>query len=374
MVTSNDFKRQWEEIRESALGAFEQVGASGQYVLGQEVRAFEEALASYWGLDHVTGVASGLDAIEISLRILGCAPGDRVLTTPVSAFATTLAIVKLGAIPVFADTDENGLLDLSRCRGLLRKRPDIRFFVPVHLYGHLLPVGELRRIRDEFNLMMVEDCAQCIGARSYSEIAGSAGQLAATSFYPTKNLGAMGDGGAILTSDAKLDLRARALRDYGQTEKYRHQYVGYNSRLDELQAAYLHRACLPRLARWTTRRRAIASIYLAGIRNAAVRTSAGPEGSESSWHIFPMFVAANLRNKFIEHLKSAGIAAAVHYDTAIPDQPALAQVSCELADDCANARLLCRSEVSLPIHPYLTDEEVGQIIQAVNAWRGGGIC
>ena len=369
MIQMNDFRRQWAEVRESALAAMEEVGSSGHYILGNQLRVFEERLASAWGLPHAVGVGSGLDAIEISLRMLGCARGDRVLTTPVSAFATTLAIVKLGAIPVFVDTDAQGLIDLPRCADLLRRRPDIRFFVPVHLYGHVLPISELRRIRDEFGLMMVEDCAQSCGALSFSEPSGSAGQLAATSFYPTKNLGAMGDGGAILTGDRALDAKARALRDYGQTAKYGHEHVGYNSRLDELQAAYLNQACLPRLEQWTARRRAIANSYLDGIRNAGVRTFVAPEGSLANWHLFPVFVAPALREGFVGHLRSEGVVTGVHYPAPIPDQPALANVSLELAGECANARTVCRSETSLPIHPYLTEEEVARVIQAVNAWR-----
>ena len=165
MIRANDFGRQWKDLREDALAAFDTVGSSGLYVLGEEGRAFEEELSILWGLSHAVGVASGLDAIEISLRALGCGPGDRVLTTPVSAFATALAVVKLGAIPVFIDTDTHGLIDLERCRDLLRRRSDIRFFVPVHLYGLVLDTGKLLRLREEHELMVVEDCAQSIGGR-----------------------------------------------------------------------------------------------------------------------------------------------------------------------------------------------------------------
>src|SRR5262249_46970586 len=157
---------------------------SGWYVLGEEVRAFERALASQWGFAHAAGVASGLDAIEMSLKALGCGPGDRVLTTPLSAFATTLAILKLGAVPVFVDTDDQGLLNLDRARCLLAQRSDIRFALPVHLYGQSLDLEGLRALRDEFDLRIVEDCAQSIGARFAGQVTGSVGQFAATSFYP----------------------------------------------------------------------------------------------------------------------------------------------------------------------------------------------
>jgi dTDP-4-amino-4,6-dideoxygalactose transaminase len=355
MIQANDFRRQWHEIREDALAAFEKVGASGRYVLGEEVRGFEAELAALWGFPHAAGVASGLDAIEISLRALGCGPGDRVLTTPISAFATTLAIVKIGAVPVFVDTDDQGLIDLDRCHDLLTKRGDIRFFVPVHLYGFALDPNALRRLRDTHELLMVEDCAQSMRA---------AGDLAATSFYPTKNLGAMGDGGAILTHDATLDARVRALRDYGQTAKYRHDVVGYNSRLDELQAALLRRACLPRLERWTSRRREIAAAYLERIRNPAVRLPATVVGSEPCWHLFPVWIdPEERRDSFLQR-----VPAGIHYPCAIPDQKALNCVPFEAPGGCENARRLCASEVSLPIHPYLSDSEVAEVIAAVNSF------
>jgi dTDP-4-amino-4,6-dideoxygalactose transaminase len=368
MILANDFQRHWEDIREDAAGAFLKVVQSGWYILGAEVREFEVALASYWGTKHAIGVASGLDAIEISLKILGCGPRDPVLTTPLSAFATTLAILKLGAVPVFVDTDERGLIDLNRCHDLLRRRPDIRFFVPVHLYGHALDVGGLRGLREEFGLSVVEDCAQSIGARFRGEATGTAGQLAATSFYPTKNLGALGDGGAILTDRPEWQFEAAALRDYGQSSKYRHEYVGYNSRLDELQAALLRYAMLPRLDGWIDRRRAVAREYLAGIRHPEVHCPGSPEGSDSCWHLFPVFLASGRKGAFLHHLKASGVTAGEHYPVAIPDQPALARAPFELTDDCAHARRAAASEVSLPIHPYLTSEAIATVINAVNSF------
>ncbi len=369
MIPANDFERQWRDIESDALAAFRKVGESGWYILGNEVRDFEAALAAYWGIPHVAGVASGLDAIELSLRILGCQSGDSVLTTPLSAFATTLAILKLGAVPVFVDIDGHGLLNLDRCRDLLWRRPDIRFFVPVHLYGHALDVAALRRMREEFNVHIVEDCAQSIGAHFRSEATGTAGQFAATSFYPTKNLGALGDGGAILTGNAEWHAQALALRDYGQSAKYRHEVVGYNSRLDEVHAAVLRHAMLPRLGRWIERRRAIAQRYLAGIRHAEVRCAGSPEGSESSWHLFPVLVTAARKAAFVEYLKTAGVMPSGHYPVIIPDQPVMAHAAFEFADDCQQARSFAASEVSLPIHPYLTDDEVAKVIEVINAWK-----
>ena len=367
-ILANDFRRQWADIGADVLAAVERTGQSGWYVLGEEVRSFERELAGYWGLEHAAGVASGLDAIEIGLRILGCGPGDRVLTTPLSAFATTLAIVKLGAVPVFVDTDARGLIDLNRCRDAIRSR-GIRYLVPVHLYGYALDLEELARLRAEFDLRIVEDCAQSVGARFRGRSTGTVGQIAATSFYPTKNLGAMGDGGAILTDHAAVDAQARILRCYGETERYRHEQVGCNSRLDEVQAALLRTACLPRLDQWLERRRAIAAAYCAGIDHPELTVPEPPEGCEPSWHLFPVHVTRlHGRNSLLDHLKASGIGAGIHYPTAIPDQPALAAARFEMADDCATARRVAAAEVSLPIHPYLTAEEVERVIGALQTW------
>jgi dTDP-3-amino-3,4,6-trideoxy-alpha-D-glucose transaminase len=368
MILANDFRRQWAETGADVLAAVERVGQSGWYVLGDVVRLFEQELAAFWGLNYATGVASGLDAIEIGLRILGCGPGDRVLTTPLSAFATTLAIVKLGAIPVFVDTDQRGLIDLDRCWEAIRTL-DIRYFVPVHLYGQALDLGCIEWLRQDFDLQIVEDCAQSVGARFCGRLTGTVGQIAATSFYPTKNLGAMGDGGAILTNESRLDAQARIFRFYGETERYRHEELGYNSRLDEIQAALLRAACLPRLPQWLDRRRAIADAYLTGISHPGVSLPEPYEGSEPSWHLFPIKVAPAERASLLEHLKASGIGAGIHYPTAIPDQPALVGVPYEIAGDLAIARRVAASEISLPIHPYLTAEEVERVIAAVATWQ-----
>lgn len=368
MILANDFRRQWQDLQKDTLDAVQAVGESGWYVLGDQVKAFEAALADYWRMQHAAGVANGLDAIEIALRVLGCRPGDRVLTTPLSAFATTLAIVKVGAIPVFVDTDERGLIDLDRCATLLRKRPEIRFFVPVHLYGHALDSAALRALQQEFDLRLIEDCAQSAGARFGGQPTGHIGHMAATSFYPTKNLGAMGDGGAVLTNNADYDAQVRVFRFYGETARYRHEQIGYNSRLDELHAAILLKASMPRLPHWIERRKAVADHYLSSIHNPAVRMLTPAQGSEPSWHLFPLFVAADRREHFLAHLKNAGVGTGIHYPVAIPDQPAMLQAPFESADDCAVARRLCSTEVSIPIHPYLRDDEVQQVAAAVNSW------
>jgi len=368
MILLNDFRRQWEDTGREILDAVTAVGESGWYLVGEQLWQFEAALAQAWGLSYAAGVASGLDAIEISLRLLGCRPGDRVLTTPLSAFATTLAIVKLGAVPVFVDTDEAGLIDLDQCRRAL-DGSGIRFLVPVHLYGHSLDLHKLRELRDGFGCAIVEDCAQSILASFDGVPAGSVGQLAATSFYPTKNLGAMGDSGAVLTNSPESLTAIKALRDYGQSSKYKHDVVGYNSRMEELHAAILHRAFLPRLKGWTDRRREIAARYLAGIDHPGIRLMHAPRGSRSVWHLFPILVAPERKRAFMQYLRSRDITTGEHYPIPIPEQKALEGVAYEVLQPYERAAGIAAAEVSLPIHPYLSDAEVDQVIAACNEWE-----
>ena len=368
-VLLNDFRAQWRDIRSDAIAALERVGESGWLILGDEVRTFEEQLARFWDAKHAVGCANGLDALEIALRVLGLRPGDKVLTTPLSAFATTLAIVRAGGVPVFVDIDESGLIDLSSCAAALERHRDMRHFVPVHLYGHAVDAAELERLRSHYDLALVEDCAQAIGAKSGNRPVGTTGQIAATSFYPTKNLGAMGDGGALLCSDDALAETARTLRDYGQSSKYVHSRLGMNSRLDELQAAIMRSALLPRLSDATARRRVIAQRYRDGIHNTAVRVVPTPANSASVWHLFPVRIAAD-RDGFRAHLQKHGVASGIHYPQTIPDQPALADVpNALIVGDLTHACAFAREEVSLPMHPYLTDAEVDVVIKACNTWR-----
>jgi dTDP-3-amino-3,4,6-trideoxy-alpha-D-glucose transaminase len=370
MIPLNDFKRQWADVGEATLKVVAEIGGSGWYILGREVAAFEAALAGTWGLPFAAGVASGLDAIELALKALGCGPGDKVLTTPISAFATTLAIVKLGAEPVFTDTDPLGNIDLELCREVLATRQDIRFFVPVHLYGHPLDMRKLAALGRDFDCGIVEDCAHSIGATHEGVPTGTAGCMAATSFYPTKNLGAMGDGGAVLTANRDLAHRVRMLRDYGQSAKDVHTLVGYNSRLDELHAALLRQVGLQCLPKWLTARCRNASAYVSGITNPAITLCTPPQDTRSSWHLFPVWVAPERKPDFIHWLNDRGIVCGQHYPIPIPEQPVMAELKFEMATDIPVARRLCRSEVTLPVHPYLTEAEVAQVIEACNAWKG----
>lgn len=358
----NDFTRQWAQIGPQAEAAFRQVGQSGWYVLGKEVELFERELAQFANLPHAIGCASGLDAIEIGLRALDLQPGQKVLTTPLSAFATTLAILRAGGTPVFVDTDEQGLLDLTLAEQALENDPTLKFLVPVHLYGRSLDPHHLQHLKDRFQLNIVEDAAQAIGATHQEKPVGSVGQVTAISFYPTKNLGCMGDGGAVLTRDPALDQRCRSLRDYGQTSKYVHAELGLNSRLDEVQAAILRQALLPELPTWTARRRAIAERYLSAITHPEIQLP--QPDPEAAWHLFP--VRSNRRDSLMEHLKSHQVQSAVHYPGLISEQEAMRDVP--PSPPTPTALKMARTVLSLPIHPFLTDSEIERVASAVNGW------
>jgi dTDP-3-amino-3,4,6-trideoxy-alpha-D-glucose transaminase len=369
MILQNDFKRQWQFVEEPVWDAVRRVGASGQYILGKEVEVFESALAGFWGVSHAVGTANGLDAIEIGLRCLDLQPGERVLTTPFSAFATTLAIIRAGGVPLFVDVDDFGGIDLRQCRQVLEKDESIRFLVPVHLYGLPLRMEELARLKTDFRLQIVEDCAQSIGASFAGIKTGTVGQAAATSFYPTKNLGAMGDAGALLTNDPALAEKAKALRNYGQTAHYIHSQLGLNSRLDELHAAIMHEAFLPNLANWTEARRRVAEKYLTQIRHRSIQLFFPDRGMEAVWHLFPILADEGLRDQLQTYLKSCGIMTGLHYPRLICDQAALQKGAWQSAVDPVNARRLASRELSLPIHPFLTEQEVDHIIAACNSYR-----
>jgi len=367
-VLLNDFKAQWRCVGEDTLKAVDRVGQRGWFILGDEVAHFEQQLAACMGKKQAVGCASGLDAIELALRVLGCRD-QPVITSPLSAFATTLAVVRAGGTPIFIDTDKSGLLDLNKVERLLERNRDRQYFLlPVHLFGHSLNLEHLQQLRESFHLRVVEDCAQAIGASSNGKSVGSASEIGAISFYPTKNLGCMGDGGALFTDHEDLASLAKALRDYGQTGKYQHTYLGMNSRLDELHAATMSDALLPRLSDFTRRRREIAASYRSGIASETLEIPPEPNSSYSVYHLFPVLVKGD-RQSFQEHLKAQGIQTAVHYPILIPNQSALSGQSYEIEGELTNAQLFAEKEVSLPIHPFMSNDDVERVVAACNTWR-----
>lgn len=367
MIAFFDACRQWAEIQRDVIKAIDRVGRRGRWVLDREVSLFERKLSPWFNGRPVVACASGLDALELALRGVGVAPGDRVLTTPVSAFATTQAILRVGALPVFSDVDASGLIDLNLAYQVLRRNPAIRYFLPVHLYGQSLDPVKLIQIQRDLGVTIIEDCAQALGSHVGDRGAGTTGAVAAVSFYPTKNLGALGDGGAVIFRSKTLAKQARWRRDYGQKEKYCHVTFGMNSRLDELQAAILNRAMLPRFARWNERRAHIAKRYCGEIRSSSLHIPTFQRST--TWHIFPVYVREN-RVSFVRHMKRRGVQTAVHYPTLIPRQPLFRRgKGFEFATRLLRAEDIVRQEVSLPVHPWMTERDIDCVISAVRAWK-----
>ncbi|WP_157994792.1 DegT/DnrJ/EryC1/StrS family aminotransferase [Paracoccus tegillarcae] len=370
-ILANDFTKLWQDCQDDYIAAVAAVGASGWYILGREVSGFEDALSAYCVSPFSVGCANGMDALEIALRVLGIGPGDKVLTTPLSAFATGLAILRAGAEPVYCDVDEHGALDPDAAAKALDSMNGIRAIIPVHLYGHMADIAALSAVADQYNVPIIEDAAQAIGASRNGVRVGAQGRIACFSFYPTKNLGVVGDGGALIVSDEQQATAARALRNYGQTEKYVHDTIGLNSRLDELHAATLNHVFLPKLDGWLTARRRIARAYLDGITNPNVSLLPGPDHDGSVWHLFPVLVKADRRDNFLAHLQADGIQVGLHYPILISDQRAMTDRGSPLVSgSLEQARQFATQEASLPIHPYLTDDEIGHVISSVNKWAG----
>jgi dTDP-3-amino-3,4,6-trideoxy-alpha-D-glucose transaminase len=361
-VLANDFVAQWGEIRDDAVSAVDRVGRSGWLILGEELRSFERELACWWGIPHAVAVGSGLDALEIAMRCADIPPAARVLTTPLTAFATTLAILRAGLEPVWCDVDDTGGLDLEAADAVLAKDATIRAVLPVHLYGHPLDPDRLERLITKHGVVLIEDCAQSAGAERAGRPTGTVGIAAATSLYPTKNLGALGDGGVVLTADEGFAERARRMRHYGQAAPYEHVEMGLNSRFDELHAAILRSAMLPRLDGWLSRRAEIASRY----RDALSETSLQPvlpAAGRSANHLFPVLSRNGDPQQTIEALISRGIAIGRHYPFVCPDQPATHHRGVS-AGPLAKARALAQQELSLPMNPHLRDEQVEAVIRA----------
>jgi dTDP-4-amino-4,6-dideoxygalactose transaminase len=347
------------------LEAVRRVLDSGWLILGEEVRQFEHAWANRCGVDHAIGVGNGLDAIEIGLRGVGIGPGDEVITTPMTAVATVLAIMRAGATPVLADIDPaTGLLDptsVERCIG-----PRTRAVLLVHLYGQMRGLAGWAAFCHAHGVHLLEDCAQSHDAEVDGRRGGSWGSFGAYSFYPTKNLGAAGDAGALVTNDSELAALAGSLRNYGQANRYEHPLVGLNSRLDEVQAAIL-RVRLPRLSGWTARRREIAEAYRRHLDNPAVTLLAPPESPESHVHHLFVILTGN-RDRLVAHLAEQGVQSLIHYPIPAHHQVPLEGVARDPAGLPA-AETHSRTCLSLPCAPHLTDADVDRVVAAVNGFR-----
>jgi dTDP-4-amino-4,6-dideoxygalactose transaminase len=338
-------------LRETILERIAEVVAGGQYILGPNVTAFEEEFGSYLGVRHVIGVANGTDAITIALRAMGVKPGDDVVVPALTFYASAEALVNAGARPVFCDVDVNTRnVTVDTVRAALTPRTTA--VIAVDLYG--LPAPDL----SELGLPVLEDAAQAAGARRHGEMAGTLGTAATFSFYPSKNLGAFGDGGAIVTDDDEIAAVARSLRFHGSRDKENFQYVGYNSRLDEIQAAVL-RVLLPHLDSWCDGRRAAAAAYIAAGVADHVGVTDVPDGLDPAWHLFA--VTHPRADEVMAALNEAGVQARGYYRVPLHRQPSMAPYV-EGVGALPVTEQIAVTNIALPISPVLTADQAREVV------------
>lgn len=363
MIPFLDIKASVAELRGELDEAYHRVMRSGYFILGEEVRAFEEELAAHVGVKHAIGVANGLDALHLVLRAYGVGPGDEVIVPSNTYIATWLAITQVGAAPVPVEPDPRTYnIDPARIEAAIT--PRTRVILPVHLYGQTADMDPILAVARRHGLKVVEDAAQAHGARYRGKRAGALGDAAAFSFYPGKNLGALGDGGAVTTDDDALAERILLLRNYGSRVKYHHEIEGYNSRLDELQAAFL-RAKLPRLDAWNERRRAIAAIYAEALSEVTgVTLPFVPSFAEPVVHIYPVLVAQ--RDAVQARLTASGVGTLIHYPVP-PHASPVYRARFPDPEAFPIAARIGREELSLPMGPHLTKAEAIEVARALHA-------
>lgn len=349
--------------RQAVLSAVERVLTSGTFILGPEVDAFEQEWAQYLGVSDCVGVANGTDAVTLALQAVGICPGDEVVTVSHTAIATIAAIELAGAIPVFVDIDPaTRCIDPQLLEAAMT--PRTKAIVPVHIYGQPAPMEAILAFADMHNLKVVEDCAQAHGAAIQGRKVGTFGDAAAFSFYPTKNLGAVGDAGAVVTNSPCVAEKLRALRQYGWKARYISDLPGCNSRLDEMQAAIL-RLKLPFLDHRNARRRDIAARYQSALAATGLR---GPATISGTLHAMHLFVVESVsREALAKHLSKSGIASARHYPMPAHQQPAYAH-RVRSAGLLPHTDALYRHMLTIPCHPDLNDAEVERIGTALQAW------
>ncbi len=356
-----DLAAEHARIREALDEAVHGVLDSGRFVLGRELAGFEQEFAAYCGVEHCIGVGSGTDALVLALRACGVGPGDEVITPSFTFFAGPFAVAAVGAVPVFVDVEEaTGALDIDLAGKAITART--RAIMPVHLYGRCADLSRLGALAADRGLWLIEDAAQAHGARSNGRAAGSVGQLGCFSFYPSKNLGACGDGGAVVTNDAKLAARLRLLRNYGQSRKYHHVLLAPNSRLDELQAAILRRK-LAHLDAWNAARRRAAAAYGALLDPAVIPLGPGPAPE----HVFHLYVVrTSRRDALAQFLAEQGVEIGIHYPVPVHRQPAFREIR-HVAHALGVTDQLAGEVLSLPMFPTISPDQIRYVAEHVRA-------
>ncbi|MGI8547665.1 MAG: DegT/DnrJ/EryC1/StrS family aminotransferase [Gemmatimonadaceae bacterium] len=353
-----DLKAPYDELRAAIDDAVQRVVRSGWYIQGEEVRAFEQEFARYCGSAYCVGVSNGLDALHLVLRAWDIGPGDEVIVPSHTFIATWLAVTYVGATPVPVEIDASTYnLDPARVASAITART--RAIIPVHLYGLPADMDPIMNIAARHGLKVLEDAAQAHGARYRGRAAGSLGHAAAFSFYPGKNLGAMGDGGAVVTDDADLAQRVRSLANYGSERKYEHVEKGVNARLDEMQAAVL-RAKLPFLDEWNDRRRGIAARYQRELADGPLGLPHVPDYAEPSWHLF--VIRSDDRDGLQQRLAGDHVHTLIHYPTPPHRQPAYADTGLQQCD-FPIADTAAREVLSLPIGPHMRADQLDHVIR-----------
>ncbi len=368
-----DLGRQYATIRDGVLAAVERVCSSQHYILGEEVETFERELAAFCGAAHAVGCASGTDALWLALLAVGVRPGDTVITTPLSFFASASAIVRAGGRPVFVDVDPHTLnLDPSQLEAYLRrgKSKHLRALLPVHLYGQCGAMDDLQRLSAEFKVSLVEDAAQAIGAAWKDHRAGSLGATAAFSFYPSKNLSAYGDAGIVTTSNPDFAAHMRRLRNHGSPQRYLHEELGWNCRLDAMQAAIL-RVKLPHVDRWNQQRRERAATYDRLLTQSGLTSATGDATirvlatTPQAYHVFHQYVVrAQRRDDLRQFLSARKIATEVYYPLPLHLQPAFVYLGYR-EGDLPEAERAAREVLALPMFPELTEDEQQRVVESI---------
>jgi len=359
-----DLKTQYQELREEIHAALEEVMAGASFVLGDAVAHFEREFAEYCGAAHCVGVASGADALHLALRALGIGPGDEVITAANTFIATVNAITLTGATPVLVDTVQPYYtLDPELVEAAVT--PRTKAVIPVHLYGHMADMDAVADIASRHNLHVVEDAAQAHGARHRGLRAGSLGVCGCFSFYPGKNLGSYGEGGAVTTDTAAVAHALRMYRNVGQSEKYIHPVVGFNSRLQSMQAAVL-RVKLRHLDAWNEKRRRFADLYSEGLADSGLVLPETAPGTIPVWHLY--VVRSPRRDELMAHLLGCGVHCGIHYPVPVHLQEPYKTVR-TLPHGAPVTTTWSSQILSLPMHPDLTDEQVAHVIESIRSFR-----
>ncbi|WP_051177147.1 aminotransferase class V-fold PLP-dependent enzyme [Halodesulfovibrio aestuarii] len=351
----DEFKLQLQQVTEEVLDEV-------NYIMGPRLEKFEESFAKFTGAKYCIGTGNGLDALEIILRASNIGAGDEVIVSAGGFIATLLAVMRVGATPVLVECETWGNIDPLKIEAAITK--NTKAILPTHLYGIPADMDGVRAVANKYDLLVFEDACQAHGAQYKDGTCGALSDAAAFSFYPTKNLGGFGDGGCLTTSSEKIAKTARQLRSYGAAVKYHHDIVGFNSRLDEMQAALLQ-FLLPNVPKWNEKRRNLASLYLnhlSGIEE--IELPMVSDDSVPVWHVFPIMVPAEKRDAFCDHLTKHNIGYNIHYPKAMHLQPCCSHLQ-HNAGDFPVAEKLADCEVSLPLDPYHTEEEINFVIKAI---------